>query len=153
MSKSESLETQYKERVLPKWSSFLPLLIVYPTFWLTLAPFSALLGSILGVIVTLLIAALMILGSPKISYSASEISVGRAQIPTKYLGKATVIEKSERFAAKGPQLDARAYLALQPSVLGLVRLEIKDPKDPTPYWLFSTRNPELLAQLINAKST
>lgn len=151
MSKSAAGEFQYQERVLPKWTSFLPLLIVYPTFWLTMAPFNALLGTIFGIAVTLAIAAVMVVSSPKITVSASEVRVGRAHISRKLLGNAYVVQKQDQFSAKGPQLDARAYLSLQPSVSGLLRLEIKDPKDPTPYWLFSTRKPELVAELIGAK--
>jgi hypothetical protein len=117
-----------------------------------MAPFNALLGSIFGIAVTLAIAAVMFVSSPKITVSASEVRVGRAHISRKLLGTAYVVEKQDQFLAKGPQLDARAYLSLQPSVSGLVRMEIKDPKDPTPYWLFSTRKPELVAELIGAKS-
>lgn len=150
MSNSAAGEVEYQERVLPKWTSFLPLLIVYPTFWLTMAPFNALLGSIFGIAVTLVIAAVMVVMSPKITVSASEVRVGRAHISRKLLGNASLVQKQDQFSAKGPQLDARAYLSLQPSVSGLIRLEIKDPKDPTPYWLFSTRKPEVVAQLIGA---
>ena len=152
MSKLAAGEVRYHERVLPKWSSFLPLLIVYPTFWLTMAPFSALLGSIFGVAITLVIAAVMVLSSPKITISMSEIRVGRAHIARKLLGSASMIQKQDQFSAKGAQLDARAYLALQPSVSGLIRLEIKDSKDPTPYWLFSTRKPELVVEIISANT-
>jgi hypothetical protein len=151
MSKLAADEFQYQERVLPKWTSFLPLLIVYPTFWLTMAPFNALLGSVFGIAVTLAIAAVMVVSSPKITVSESEVRVGRAHISRKLLGNVAVVQKQNQFSAKGPQLDARAYLSLQPSVSGLIRMEIKDPKDPTPYWLFSTRKPELVAELIGAK--
>ena len=116
-----------------------------------MAPFNALLGSIFGIAITIVIAAVMVFGSPKITISMSEIRVGRAHITRKLLGSATMIQKQDQFLAKGPQLDARAYVSLQPSVSGLVRLEIEDSKDPTPYWLFSTRKPELVVKLISAK--
>jgi len=151
MSKLAADEFQYQERVLPKWTSFLPLLIVYPTFWLTMAPFNALLGSIFGIAVTLVIAGVMVVSSPKITVSRSEVRVGRANISRKLLGNAFVVQKQDQFSAKGAQLDARAYLSLQPSISGLLRLEINDRNDPTPYWLFSTRKPELLAELIGSK--
>ena len=151
MSKLAAGEFQYQERVFPKWSSFLPLLIVYPTFWLTMAPFNALLGSIFGISVTLVIAAVMVVSSPKITISVSEVSVGRAHISRKLLGNTSVVQKQDQFLAKGPKLHARAFLSLQPSVSGLIRMEIQDPKDPTPYWLFSSRKPELVAELIGAK--
>jgi hypothetical protein len=94
----------------------------------------------------------MVFSSPKITISMTEIRVGRAHIARKLLGSATMIQKQDQFSAKGAQLDARAYLALQPSVSGLIRLEIKDSKDPTPYWLFSTRKPELVVELISANT-
>lgn len=152
MSKLAANEVQYQERVLPKWSSFLPLLIVYPTFWLTMAPFNAVLGSIFGVAATIVIAVIMVAKSPKIVITTSEIRVGRAHISTKLLGNASVVEKQHQFSAKGPQLDARAYLSLQPSVSGLIRLDLKDPNDPTPYWLFSSRKPALVAELIGGNA-
>jgi len=118
-----------------------------------MAPFNALLGSIFGLAGTLVIVVLMIVSSPTITVSATEVHVGRATITRKLLGNVTVIDKQDQHLAKGPQLDARAYLSLQPSVSGLIRLEIKDPKDPTPYWLFSTRKPDLVAELISTKPT
>lgn len=153
MSKSAAKDLEYTELVLPKWTSFLPLLIVYPTFWLTLAPFDAGLGSILGILVTALISLAMVTSSPRITISASKIRVGRAEIELSLLGKATVIEKTAQFAARGSQLDARAYLSLQPSVQGLIRLELNDPADPTPYWLFSSRKPEIVAGLLAKQTT
>lgn len=116
-----------------------------------MAPFNALLGSIFGIVASLAIAAVMVMKSPKITISVSEIRVGRANIARKLLGNASVVQKKDQFSAKGPELDARSYLSLQPSVSGLIRLEINDPEDPTPYWLFSTRKPELVAELLGAK--
>jgi hypothetical protein len=33
-----------------------------------------------------------------------------------------------------------------------VRVELTDPEDPTPYWLFSTRRPQRVAELLRARS-
>jgi hypothetical protein len=46
-------------------------------------------------------------------------------------------------------LDTRAFTRFQIGVKSLVKIELVDPQDPTPYWLIATRNPEVLAGLIN----
>jgi len=33
----------------------------------------------------------------------------------------------------------------------MVRVRVNDPEDPTPYWLFSTRRAEEIAELIRGK--
>jgi len=148
MSKVAGQDVEYQERVYPKWSSFLPVLIVYPTLWLTLAPFNAVLGTVFGIFGSFLLVGVMIISSPKILITKTELRVGRARIPLTLLGSAEIIQKSAQFAARGSDLDARAYLSLQASVSGLIRLQLKDPKDPTPYWLFSTRKPDLIVALL-----
>ncbi|MFM2384507.1 MAG: hypothetical protein RL166_381, partial [Actinomycetota bacterium] len=44
---------------------------------------------------------------------------------------------------------ARAWLSIQASIKGLVKVQVLDKNDPTPYWLISTRNPEKLVNLLN----
>jgi hypothetical protein len=48
----------------------------------------------------------------------------------------------------GPGLDARAYVCLRAWARTGVRVALNDPDDPTPYWLVSTRRPELLVQAL-----
>ena len=148
MSKTAPTQVGYQERVTPKWTNFLPLGLILPTFWLTLAPINAALGLFLGISLTLLTAGLMIFKAPVIRVGDSKIQAGRANIELRLTGDVSVIPAERLFAARGPELDARAYLALQPSRKGLVRLEISDKKDPTPYWLISTKAPELLKKAI-----
>lgn len=79
----------------------------------------------------------------------TSLSARGASIETELLGLATVVAKNDIFAELGPKLDARSWLAIQASVKGLVKVAVADPKDPTPYWLISTRQPEKLAELLN----
>jgi hypothetical protein len=148
MSKMAATQVGYHERVTPKWTNFLPLALVLPTFWLTLAPINASLGLFLGLSITILVAGLMIFKAPVISVRDSKIFAGKANIDLRHTGKLSIIPSDKAFAAKGPELDARAYLALQPSRKGLIKLEITDENDPTPYWLISTKKPELLKKAI-----
>jgi hypothetical protein len=76
--------------------------------------------------------------------------VGKAKLPLKLAGRTLSIPQTEAFAERGPKLDSRAYLALQSSKRGLIKLEIVDPADPTPYWLFSTGDPNGLLEAIKS---
>jgi hypothetical protein len=144
----QRIELNYTERVLPKWTSFLPVLGVFPAIWLTLLPINEAAGVIAGVVSTALIALVMIAKSAKISISAQSLEVATASIERKHISGVEVISKGEAFAARGRELDPRAWFHFQGSVETLVRVKISDPADPTPYWLFSTRRPEDVKKVL-----
>jgi len=141
-------EPQYSEWVLPNWTSFLPVLAIYPTLWLTFLPIDLALGTWLGVGLTLLVAGLMIAKSARITVSDDYLSVANAMIERKFIVGVEMIAGEEGFAARGRNLDSRAWIHFQGSVKTLIRVHIEDPDDPTPYWLFSTRKPEKLAKAL-----
>lgn len=91
-------------------------------------------------------------GSVRISVSDRELRAGRAAIPLHLCADATALEADATRAQRGPQADARAYLLLRPYVPTAVRVDLADPRDPTPYWLLSTRRPEELAAAVRAGS-
>lgn len=140
----------YSERVLPSFGSFLPVLLLIPTGLLTLAPVNGLLGLLIGAGLSLLVIAILVATAPVISVRDGQLRVGQAQISLKLTGKASPIAREDSFAERGTKLNARAFTKFQPSIKTLVRVEIKDAGDPTPYWLFSSRNPEELAALLNS---
>jgi hypothetical protein len=35
---------------------------------------------------------------------------------------------------------------------GVVRVELRDPEDPTPYWIVSSRRPQELAKALSSDS-
>lgn len=93
----------------------------------------------------------LLLAAPVVSVSDGVLRAGRARVPVAVLGDVVVIAGRERRAAElGPHLDGRAFVVLQSSVPTAVKVELKDPADPTPYWLVSTRRPEELAAAITA---
>jgi len=90
-------------------------------------------------------------GSPLISLTDRTLSIGKVQIEAKHLGAAEVISPSRAFEERGIKLDTRAFTKFQIGVKQMVKIEIKDSLDPTPYWLIATRNPEVLAGLLNKR--
>jgi hypothetical protein len=140
-------EPLYTEWVLPKWSSFLPILAIYPTLWLTFLPINLTLGIWSGLGLSVVAVGLMFAKSARIAVDSESLKVSNAQIDRQFISGAEVIQSSEGFAERGRNLDARAWIHFQGSVKTLVKVNISDPEDPTPYWLFSTRNP---AELVKA---
>lgn len=113
---------------------------------LPLAPQFALL---VAVIITVAFCLFVYFSSPVLLCNGETLAARNAEIPLKFLGRAEVIEPERQFEELGRNLDARAWLCIQASVKKLVKIEVSDPDDPTPYWLVTTRRPEELAALIN----
>lgn len=78
------------------------------------------------------------------------VYAGRARIDPAFCADATALDPERTAAVRGPEADARAYLMLRPYIATAVRIEVADRRDPTPYWLVSSRHPERLAAAIAA---
>lgn len=141
----------FQERVWPNFTAFLPPVLLIPAAWLTLLPFRTNVGWLLGLLLTAIVWALLAVGSPKIVLTGETLSVGRAQISRKFLGKATFVAAQDSFAERGPKLHALAFLRLQSSVKTLVKVAVDDARDPAPYWLFSARGAAEIVKLLNKK--
>jgi hypothetical protein len=75
-------------------------------------------------------------------------TAGRARIPVHLLGDPEVLDPDAMRHARGPGLDARAYLCLRGWIAAGVRVPVLDPRDPAPYWLVSSRRPAELAEAV-----
>ncbi len=96
------------------------------------------------------VAALVVLGRTRVRVADGKLQVGGAAKELQHLGRAEVVPKAERQVALGPELDPAAFLMLRAWVRPVVRVEITDPDDQTPYWVFSVRDASgLLAALKN----
>jgi hypothetical protein len=153
MDNAAKPEILYRERVSPSWLAFLPLLAIFPTFWLAFAPINLIAGVASGLLVTAVVAILMVGLSPKITVQKGQLSVSGATVAIEFLGKVEIVPKAEAFSEKGPKLNANAYLALQSSRKGLLKIYLTDDRDTTPYWLVSSRNPGKLAAWIDKART
>lgn len=84
----------------------------------------------------------------KILVTDKHFYAGRAHIERSFITDVEPLGKQAAFQARGPQLDARAFLMIRPWVKQAVRVHIDDPADPTPYWVVSTRRPAALARAL-----
>jgi DUF3093 family protein len=102
------------------------------------------------VLIALMIGLLVQLGRAKIEVADGELRVGKARLPLRFVGEVDVIGKDDKRKALGPDLDPAAYMLHRSWVGPVLRVRLTDPEDPTPYWIFSTRNPEKLARILRS---
>jgi hypothetical protein len=78
---------------------------------------------------------------------------GRARLPLAVVADVEPLDATAMRHARGPGLDARAYLCLRGWVRGGVRVPLRDPEDPAPYWMVSSRHQAALAAALTAAAT
>ena len=142
--------TIYRERVLPPIGGIWPILLVIPALYVTFLPFNVAAGAILGPAGALAIYAIFWFAAPVIEVSQSELSVGHVAVPRDVLGEVIPIAPRDAFAERGVKLSPGAFIRFQVGVKGLVKIEICDENDPTPYWLVATNKPEALVSALAA---
>ncbi len=140
--------TIYHERL---WASpwvFIATVLVIPASILVFLPINQIAGPAVGVALYAAILVLIAIGSPTIDVTAEMLVAGRARLPLSFVGSVTGYRNDEATEQRGTQLDARAWLMIRGWVSPVVRIDISDPDDPTPYWVISTRNPDALVKAI-----
>jgi hypothetical protein len=124
----------------------LAIFLVVPTTVLIFFPISLLVGVLTGIVLWLGSVGALWWFSPVIEVSNGVFRAGRAHIDADNVASIDIIDGEDARAAKGVDLDARAWLVLRPWVGPVVKVVIRDENDPTPYWLVSTKNPHALAR-------
>lgn len=94
------------------------------------------------------IAVLIWFGRVRVALRDDELWVGPAHLPLRYIGRVDVIAAQHKRRALGPDLDPAAYVVHRAWIGPALRVEVTDPADPTPYWVFSSRHAERLAGLL-----
>lgn len=143
----------YRETLWPSPWVIIALALVVPATMLVLAPVSLAAGIIGAVVLYGGCLALAFGTAPRIQVSETSLSVGKASIPLEFIGEVVVYAGPEATAQLRTKLDARAWLMIRGWVHTLVKVEVVDPRDPTPYWLLSSRRPQALADAIAVART
>lgn len=86
----------------------------------------------------------------KIEADGKELKVGKAQIELKYLGAIEVLDDNAMKFLRGPGINPSAYLAIRFWVKGGIKVEIVDQRDPTPYWVISTKHAKELSAALRS---
>jgi hypothetical protein len=139
---------RYRERLWPAWWVFLSTALVIPASLLVFLPISPEAGVVVAIALYAAIVVALLATTPVIEVTSRVLRVGGARIERSFVGAVTAHTGADAVAERGTRLDARAWLALRGWISGVVRIEIADDADPTPYWLVSTRHPAELARAL-----
>lgn len=85
----------------------------------------------------------------KISVSDNELRFDKAHIERKYLGKVTVLDSDAMRLLRTRDADPAAFLAIKFWAAKGVKIDVVDPRDPTPYWLITSKRGEDIAASLN----
>jgi hypothetical protein len=140
--------TNYRERLWPAPWLFFATALVIPASLLVFVPINVGVGAIVAVVLYAGCCAGLFLAAPVIEVTPDEFIAGRAHLPRTVVGEATAHEGAEAVLERGQRLDARAWLLIRGWVSPVVRVEVQDAEDPTPYWLVSTRKPHALVEAL-----
>ena len=145
--------TTYREKLLPGLWIYLISGLLVPASLIIFAPISEVAGVIVAIVLYGGTVAVLALGSPVIQLRDGRLSVGAAQIPVDFVGTTEGFTGAAATAERGLRLDARAWLCFRGWIDPVLKINLTDPDDPTPYWLVSTRKPaDLAAAIAAAKS-
>lgn len=84
----------------------------------------------------------------RITVGRDELRVGRAHIERAFLGNTQALTIDEMRLTRGRNADPAAYLALRFWQPRGVKIEIRDTRDSTPYWLISSKNAKGLVEAL-----
>lgn len=141
--------TIYREKLWPAPWLFISTALVIPASLLVFLPINQLAGIIVAAVLYLAIIALLVMASPVIEVTDTQFIAGKARLPIAVIGAMTSHRGDDARAERGPRLDARAWLLIRGWVDPVLRVQLTDDKDPTPYWIVSTRHPEAIIAAVD----
>ena len=140
--------TQFRERLWPSPWLFIATGLVIPASLLVFLPINPAAGVVVSLVLYAGCVALLLVASPRIEVTEDTLIAGKALLPLHVIGTAESFEGPEATAERGPRLNANAWLMIRGWIDPVVRIELVDDGDPTPYWLLSTRRPQALIDAL-----
>ena len=101
------------------------------------------------IVATIAIVYIAIAMRSTITLDGEELRIDRAHIDIKYLGSATVLDSPAMRLLRTRDADPAAYLAIKFWMPKGIKITVVDPRDPTPYWLITSKRGEEIAALLD----
>lgn len=140
----------FSERLYPSPLAWLVAPAVGAFFSIMFLPVSIGLALGVGAVVAIIVGLSLWSLAATVELTRTHLRVGRARIEVEALGEVQVCTAKEMTFHMGPGSDARSFVLTRPWVRTGIYIEQTDPRDPTPYWLFSLRHPQELHQRLRA---
>jgi hypothetical protein len=140
----------YTERLTPAWWVWLVAVGFAGSFGVVLSRVDGTAAVVVMVLVLVVTVGWLVRTTPVVAVDPEVLVAGRARLPVGFVAGVEALDAERMRAARGVELDARAWLLLRGWVPGGVRIRLDDPADDTPYWLVSSRRPQALASALEA---
>ena len=115
--------------------------------------FWAALGSPWALTISLLELGLLIFASQRtaleITVTKGWLLVGPAAIERAFIHNFKALDSVEFKRVRGVDADPACFLQIRFWINSAIKIDLRDPKDKTPYWLISTNRANELADLLN----
>ena len=118
---------------------------------LGIAIWAAMTTTIAAVVMALLTAGTILISftsSLVIEIDENELRVGKAHIDKKFCGEVIVLTPAQMSLQRTREADPAAHLAIRFWTANGVKIEVKDHRDHTPYWLVTSKRGEKLANAL-----
>ncbi|MSY98726.1 MAG: DUF3093 family protein [Actinobacteria bacterium] len=140
----------YQERIT--WSWWLWAFALFMAGSVSLSIWAAL-GNTPALIVSIIQFVLLIVASERtaleITVTKGWLLVGPAAIERAFIHNFKALDFAEYKRIRGVDADPASYLQIRFWISTALKLDIRDPKDKTPYWLISTNRATELAKVLN----
>lgn len=150
-SVSQPTGVRHREKLWPAWWLWVAAAIIGGSLSTAFFPVSIFYGVLALVVGMALCVSALIATTPTIEITDDVVRVGRARISHEDLGRAVAHRGPAAREQLGPGFDARSYQCIRGWIDPVMTVEISDPQDPTPYWLFSTRHPEAVLAALGSE--
>ncbi|WP_022872520.1 DUF3093 domain-containing protein [Nesterenkonia alba] len=141
----------YTERLWPAWWLWTALVIAGAALSVIFFPIDVMYGVLAMIVGIALVVFALWITTPRLEITEAVLRVGRAQIERQYLGRVVAHTGDAATEQLGPGFDARSYQCIRGWIPTVVTAQITDPEDPTPYWIFSTRNPQAVLAALDSE--
>ena len=101
-----------------------------------------------AVLLPLAVLGLWRMGRIRVAVEGGQLKVDDARLPLEFVADAIPLDPAGKRQLLGVHADPLAFVVQRPWVRGTVQVVLKDPADPTPYWVVSSRRPERLAAAL-----
>jgi hypothetical protein len=144
----------YSERLTVPLRWWVQATMLLATLWLAFAVAMPLWAACLaaGGLLLVVYALFVWVGSARLAVRDGVLHAGAAHIAVAHLAEPEPLDREQTRRVLGIDADARAFLLTRPYLRRSVKVLVRDPADPTPYWVLSTRHPRRLAAVLTASS-
>jgi len=115
--------------------------------------FWAAIGNEAAITVSLIQLGILVFASQRtaleITLTKGWLLVGPAAIERAFIHNFRALDATEFKRVRGIDADPASYLQIRFWINTAIKIELRDPKDKTPYWLISTNRANELAKLLN----